>query len=192
MKIQKLMYLMPIFLTGCHYPVHGTLEVISPLTLKVHGHHTFEVAPGMHSMAMTRDAHHDKVELKMKVLDRAGRERKVKIHVPDSVTLPDYSGSFTLTSEQTGQPFDLTGNLDTVETDSDSHVNREYCGYGYGYYYGYYNQGIRLVTTHLHHRTANVTADFKATDRDETLANYKGSYTRTHEVIDAIGPCISP
>ncbi|MEO5968831.1 MAG: hypothetical protein ABIQ95_02800 [Bdellovibrionia bacterium] len=193
MKIQNLINILPIFLVGCNYPMHGTLDVKSPLTFRDHhGKRSFQLAPGDHSMDVRRKDDFGRTELKMKLFDSEGKVRKVKIHVPDSVTLPDYEGSFALTSGQIDQPFNLAGKIKTVETDYPRQVSSEPCGYGYGYYYGSYYTGTRLITSHQHDKTLHVSADFKDEGSDKCIAKYKGSNTQSQLVIDAVGPCVSP
>ena len=180
---------MPIFLVGCEYPIHGTLQVNSALTLKDHRKHSFELAPGNHYMEVKRDENGGKLQLKMKVLDKSGKKRKVKLHLPDPFSIPDYSGNFAFDSAQIGQSFDLVGSVDTIETDSTPQVNTEPCGYGYGYYYDYYYEGTRLITSHRHDKVTHVGANFKSPDADETVALYSGSITQSHKVIDSVGTC---
>lgn len=191
MKIQKLLYILPIFLVGCEYPIHGTLQVNSTFPLKDLHHHSFELAPGDHAMEIKPDRQFGKNVLKLKLLDGAGKKRKLKIRIPHYVSIPEVSGTFALDSTMTGQPFDLTGKVETIEENQPAQVYSRPCNYHYGYYYDYYT-GTRIITAHQRDKTAHFVVDFKTAGKDEALAQYHGTHTESELIYDSVGPCISP
>jgi hypothetical protein len=188
MKIKNLIFLVPLFLVGCNDPIEGTIQVNSNLTLNDKHHRAFDLRPGQHTMEMRVNEFFDKTEVKMKLTDCAGSERKIRLFLPQSVLLPNVTGSFVAQADQIGQHFDLAGTIQKTESDSEPVTYQEYCGWNDWYYLG-----TRTVTFHTHSELRTFSVDFKTPHQDDTLANFKGSMPAgTHTVIDSISHCVIP
>ena len=160
----------------------------------------------------TYDAHLDidaADAIQLTVEDGTYREAVVKVAIPEDVHLPRTSGRFALTAAETGQPFDMSGLIEPVESSSPvtagwercylkierrvcrhskktgkKHKHRRRCRYEYETVYGH-----RAVEFHHTVKTLTVNLGFNADTSGEALARFNGSATRKYTVYDYRGFC---
>lgn len=84
----------------------------------------FEVAPGTYDASFDLSSR-GSATFSIK-LDR-NVTRNLALTIPSNNHLPGYSGPISLSHDESGQPFDLRGNIDTKESDSAQHSDWESC-----------------------------------------------------------------
>jgi hypothetical protein len=122
--------LIPVLLLGmlgvaCD-DLQGTLSVQAPLALKTKKE-TITLNPGSQSAKFDLDEGDREIEIKVK--DARGKEKKGIIKYPAGMTIPKYSGTFTVTAAQSGQSFDLSGEINTDVDEGPSIDTTESCTY---------------------------------------------------------------
>jgi hypothetical protein len=114
---------------GCD-DLSGTLQVRNPITFKDEKGKTFSLPQGGHATDFDYDHNGGKdSELEIKVKDTSGKKRKVILKVPAGINVPTYRGTFLLTGAQTGQAFDLRGEVQTDVQDSGPQYGSESCSW---------------------------------------------------------------
>ncbi len=58
-----------------------------------------------------------------------GEDKKIVFEIPDGTRLPSHNGTLNLTAEQTGQPYDLFGEIQTEFSRSGQHSDIESCSW---------------------------------------------------------------
>jgi hypothetical protein len=133
-------------LTGCN-EVKGTFSASAPLELKLKKK-TVTLVPGEYRAELSRNRKGD--ELKLEI--RAGKDKnKLSLRLPETTRLPKGSGEFVLRAADTGQAWDVRGQVRVETTVGERErawesctiqYNRGYCGrygrYPYDRYDPYY------------------------------------------------------
>ncbi len=70
-----------------------------------------------------------KKKITLKVKSERYNYDEIDFNIPEGTYVPRYSGDINLTSSQSGQPFDISGVIDTQEEDSDTMYGTETCTY---------------------------------------------------------------
>lgn len=125
-------------LVSCNEKIKGTLSLQSSLPVKVtqksnwcnEGTNCEEIVDktlptGDYSTTLRFIGRHD-VEMQVKY----NREQwNINIHIPSGANLPSENGTISLTSQQTGQPFDLAGDVQTQKQRGQTVRENESCSY---------------------------------------------------------------
>src|SRR5687768_6690322 len=112
-------------LFGCD-DLSGTIQTQSPLTLKVKKGKLITLDVGSHAAKFDYDESDRELEIKIK--DASGKEQKAELKIPSNVAIPERNGSFSLSAAQSGQAFDLSGNVQT-QVDTNHFDGTESCTY---------------------------------------------------------------
>ncbi len=110
-----------LLVSGCE-DMSGILSVSEKFSVLVKGK-SKEIPMGGHNTKL--DFEREKITA---TIDVNGKDIKVVILLPDNVSLPE-NGPFVISSEQSGQPFDVEGTVQTEITRSDLKNGRETCQY---------------------------------------------------------------
>ncbi len=110
-----------LFVTGCE-DMSGLLKVSEKFTVLVNGK-SKEIPVGTHNTKL--DFERERITA---TVDVNGRDMKVVVLLPNTVSLPE-NGPFAIKSEQSGQPFDIKGAVQTEITRSDLKNGHESCQY---------------------------------------------------------------
>ncbi len=119
---------MAVSFVGCD-DIKGTLNVQQQLTLKDEKGKLVVLQPGAFEAAFDLDEDENERELEIKVKDARGKKHEADLPIPTSVAIPRVAGSFVLTGSQTGQAFDLQGEIQTDERNSGPIDTTESCTY---------------------------------------------------------------
>lgn len=85
------------------------------------------IKPGTYKMGFKYDEKHRDLEIKIKKASEKGKDVKLELTVASDVTMPRDNGSFALMASQTGQSFNLEGQVDTRSEDSGTTRTTESC-----------------------------------------------------------------
>lgn len=121
MKKIALVLMAFIFVTGCE-DMSGLLKVSEKFSVLVNGRSKV-IPEGTHNTKL--DFERERITATIEV---NGRNIQVLILLPNTVSLPE-NGPFVIKSEQSGQPFDIKGQIQTTITRSDLKTDRETCEY---------------------------------------------------------------
>ena len=157
-----------------------------------------QLPPGQYPAELTLN---DKDVIRLKVKNAAPFDLLLEVEIPAETTLPARTGSFTVSAIESGQIFDLRGNVDTVHSRSSTQVGWESCqrqvlhatcGYGKKRSCGHHYitvYGERPVTYHYEIETKNVWLALVSADRAQELATFAGSQTHHYKIYEDIGYC---
>lgn len=106
-------------LSACDDSVEGALTVHSPIVMKDEKGRILDISS---SRKMTIDPDNagkiGKEELRLKLKENSGKDRKIVLKVPVSQSLPQRNGSILLRGSDVGQQFDLQADVSTVESET--------------------------------------------------------------------------
>lgn len=162
--------------------------------------------PGVYDAQLALD---DSDAMELTLDDGTNGKAVLTIAIPEDTRLPTKSGSFMLTAREAGQPFQVTGTIQTDESRSpsvsgweqcDRTVKRRICTRGkktggnsgqdvlcrYEYHTVY---GQRPVEFHHLREIRDVVLAFNAQVTGEKLAEFSGSAARDFKVYDYRGRC---
>jgi hypothetical protein len=187
MKFQNIIVLAPFMMIGCNYPMEGTLEITSPMTLKDSQNHIFEMIPNNHEITAKRL----KSGFKIKLRDDSGKSRKIQIKTPKKVSIPAKNGNFQLSATDSDQPFDIQGTVNTEITNGPSATRSDTCkDDASSYYPGPNHTGHRDVTFHEQQTDLQISLLLKRPKTEDQLGTFYGHQASKEVILDYIGPCI--
>lgn len=187
---------------GCDNNIDGMLQVKEPLTLRDEKGRDFTIAT---SRKINVDPENvgdiGDEEVKLKLEDDAGKDRKVKLEVPSYKQIPE-NGTLKLEASETGQAFDLLTDVRTVRATGNQYRTYESCTYTtteYRCWHGPNGQTCGYVTVQHNGRREVVqhdeTIDVRATSwflkpgNGATLATFQGARNDRYTVTDWRGNC---
>jgi hypothetical protein len=189
--------------------LEGVISVRSQLVLKTKKE-VIVLSEGSHHGRIDFDQGDNEIEIKVK--NPQGKTREAKLRIPPGVVIPNHSGSFALRSSQSGQDFDLTGNIDTDVDQGPSQYSNETCTYTdrrpivrevpvrlpngrviykRETYWEYVTlTGSRDVRYHVTHTTVRGDATFLSPGGVDVIATFEGSRSWSQTVYEYQGPCL--
>lgn len=192
---------------GCD-DLEGVISVRSSLKLKTKKE-TITLTQGGHSAKIDIDQGDKEIEIKVK--NAEGKTREAKVKIPAGMIIPTHSGRFAITSAQSGQDFDLKGEIDTdvdvgpsqYGTQTCTYFDRERVRYEYwetlpdgrkvrrsGYRWETVTRyGDREIRYHNRHTVVSGKAEFEAPLSGELLATFSGSRSWSETINEYTGPC---
>ena len=117
--------ILSLTLAGCN-GLEGILSIQGPLSIVVKKGQAVPLNPGS-SVRATIEVEKDGREIDIKFKDSMGKDRKAELKLPPGVQVPQYSGTFSVLGSQVGQPFNLSGSIDTQVDESPRYRTRESC-----------------------------------------------------------------
>lgn len=172
---------------------------------------TAVIAPGQYQASLNFPS---EKELILKVeKSSADQKSPTSIHfaIPKDAKLPSYSGDVKLTAEQVGKPFDISGTVDTQESDTSDTSTIESCTITIQHELcewvhdrdrnGHDNShrechtdydtiyGRQEVTYHYHDSTKTVDLSLLTPKTTDTVARFTGSSSDSDKVYTYQGPC---
>ncbi|MCC6278659.1 MAG: hypothetical protein IT289_12155 [Oligoflexia bacterium] len=179
--------------------IKGGLDVNAPLPLTTEKGVNLRLEPSSYPAQIKLNDDKRLIEFKIK---RGDETVKLKVKVPYSTDLDGRSAKFDIKSVQSGQPFDLVGELYTNYSTSGKYYETESCTYGEHYrecstYNGRTHcrdvsiarNGRRHVTYHYLYRVTKVSAQFLGAADQETLAVFTAEKDTTSRIVDHYGSC---
>ncbi|HEX4925587.1 MAG TPA: hypothetical protein VFV50_15945 [Bdellovibrionales bacterium] len=192
---------------GCD-DLDGVISVRSSLKLKTKKE-TITLTQGSHSAKIDVDQGDREIEIKVK--NAQGKTREAKVKIPAGMVIPSYSGSFAIASTQSGQDFDMRGEIDTdvdvgpsqYGTQTCTYYDREQVRYEYwetlpdgrkvrrtGWRWETVTRyGDQEIRYHNKHTTVTGKAEFKSPGGAELLATFSGSRSWSETINEYTGPC---
>ncbi|MEO7161762.1 MAG: hypothetical protein ABI041_02470 [Bdellovibrionia bacterium] len=204
MKKYILNCLFALALTGCNQPLQGTLNILSsPFPLKDTSKKIFELSPGLHSVEIEEKSSRGKLKISAKMSDLKGKSRKIEFYLPDVKSDSEIPEKFSIKSTESGQDFDLNGQIETILSESAPMEKEIGCAWVHRTSYvmlgrglvpvdASYYSGIRRVKFHQEIRTHQVSADLSTPDTEKLLATLLANSVETSEITDNVLPCFSP
>jgi hypothetical protein len=211
-KLFLALSLLPVLgLVGCDVELNGTANVAQPFNMVDKKGKTFTIPAGQRSIEMEIDQNGSgkKSEVKIKIDDASGKERKVEMKVPAGV-IPERTGSFRIVGSSVGQPVDIAGNVVTQESDSPRVRTTQTCTYYVREYRcervavrdrdgrihyerrcGYVDvpvSGQQEIEYHTHYIQVNGNGQFITPD-NMAVANWSGAYSASQRVTDYESAC---
>lgn len=126
----------------------------------------------------------------------SSKNPKIKFKIPKQEKLPEDNGPFELSAAQTGQPYDIRGDLKTTVTQSDEKMGYESCQYHdyvYDCYYqggkkhcGYFYKemrGERCIRYYNRYRDQVIAFDLLISNSKTSLGKFEGSHRSTERII---------
>ncbi len=206
MKLLLIAVLTCLPLMGCKSSISGDLRVKEPLVLNTKDGDRVTLRAGQYNAKLKSQ---DRDELRFKVDIQDGDDQTVVLKTED-FQIPQ-NGIVTLTSEQSGQPWNVVAVVDTDMTVSPTYRTYESCGSNQAYwrcsmsadyrycnywYDDYYYDGFgpyyasREVVYHEEDTTRKVDLSFKDSTDNRVLATFNGERTHSTDIIyDYIGTC---
>lgn len=202
MNLKKLITISIIFLsvTACKVTINGAIEVQEALSFnqKKSSKPQIEVTPGKYAAVLTF-----KSKKKMYLTIKNNNETPVLFKIPKGKTIPETSGYFTLTQEESKQPYELEANIETIKTNSEVVRRSESCsetsyhnvcsydhdGHRVCYMDSYEQYGVRVVEGYTKYTTKLVTADLLEPTTKNILARFEGKDVKARFVRSYYGPC---
>jgi len=122
-------------MAGCRNTIEGTLRVEKAFSAKstqklpcnpeagdpCYAEKNIQVAPGQYTAKVSVNSG-SQIEVQIKDT----KTQTLMLQVPNNMTIPE-NGSFSVTSQQSGQPFDLNGVVTTTHQNSEVYRQRESC-----------------------------------------------------------------
>jgi hypothetical protein len=207
--------LFPILMTilclvGCN-ELKGSLQVTQQMTLKDKKGKEIILQPSVIEAKLEFEDKDEKgKEIDLEFKDINGKKKEVEFVVPPGIYIPDREGSFELKSSQSGQAYDLLGEVHTDVDVAGPYNTTEYCtvsvrewvcrnvhftdregkrrhrrqcGYEYVSRSGRQDVTYRVTTT-----TVNGKADIVDGARG-TIATFTGSASQSVRTNDYVGTC---
>lgn len=141
----------------------------------------------------------DRVELDVQL---EGAEDDIRLHIPEDVHFPEYNGDIFLSSEDSGQPWDVEGEVETNTTRSDAYSARENCSYRarericerrdgrrHCWYEYVTRYGYKEVEYYNKYTRSNIGLDLIDPASQRLLANFKGYRSDSEKVYTFQGNC---
>jgi hypothetical protein len=190
-------------LVGCRHSVTGTLEVKDQLTLNKKGNQTVVLDEGSYKATVHSYDKKDKVVFDIKGLSKK-QNVKAEFKIDENMVIPQ-NGHVSVSSETSGQPWNLEGDIETEMTRGPQVKTYESCRYGSAFWYCYgsgagrmcgwwydtYYFGTREVEYHKEVTTRSVDVDFIDPSSQDKVATFDGDKTVNTEIVyDHIGPCL--
>ena len=183
-----------VLFTGC---VGGNLQVDQSITLKARKGKKVELSPGNSKANISFKHFFGKRNLILKV----DGQKKVRFKVPKGTQFPSFEGELFLSSDQTGQDYDI---YSSVNTDVFNGPIRNYaraCGETRFYRQcvineqgertrvrkSYYLRGSQVVYAYNQTTTKYVYSELSSSG--DQVAKFNGQNTSTREIIDHADPC---
>jgi hypothetical protein len=207
--MKKSLLLVGLLLMGCD-DLSGTLQVSQTLTLKDKKGKAVQIEPGVIQAKLDYDEDDGKKEIELKWEDARGKNQKVKFLVPSSMNIPKNEGHFELPAAQSGQAYDLVGDITTDVRESGPIQGSESCTYTdiqrvcriireqdrRGRWHEYERchdeyvtrYGRREITYHTTTTKISGKADLVDGARG-AIATFDGANTQTVPYTDYTGPC---
>lgn len=179
-----------LFIVGCE-DMDGTTQVYKSFSA-VTGDSTQVVAAGTYETALNF-----KRKEVIATLKTGHDDIQISIRIPKGTSIPD-NGSFEFKSEQSGQPFDLTGVNKTDVTNSNRQTEYSSCQYtryeNYCTPQGCYTRPVTVwgrQFTDFYYRTTDQTMQFNINGKaaKDLLAHFAGHAKYTEKVIVQQSQC---
>jgi hypothetical protein len=213
MKSRITLALGALALTACN-PINGQLKVTQ--TFSAHSHDNpynctpednrpvcggpvlpdeFQVTPGTYSAGFDLSSRNAAV-FSIKV--GQGITRNIQLKIPNNNRVPTYSGPISLTHGESGQPFDLRGNINTRESDSAQERGWESCTYTEYHQVcgprGCHTEtisrpGQQWVEYHYHYTDTSLGVQLFRVGSSSAAATFAGERHSTDRVVDQAGVC---
>jgi hypothetical protein len=155
----------------------------------------FAIAPGTYEASFDLSSRSSAV-FSIK-LDR-WNTRNVTLQIPSNNHLPNYSGPISLSHDESGQPFDLRGNVTTQESDGpqqsgwQSCTRTEYqqqCGQQGCYTVPVQVPGQQFVRYHLHYTDTKLDVQIIPAGKSAAAATFAGERNVGEQVAEYVGYC---
>ena len=204
MKKYLLNCLFALAFIGCKQPFQGTLNILnSPFPLKDTSKKIFELPPGLHSVEIQEKSSWGRLKISAKIADQKGKPRKIEFYLPNFKSNSEIPEKFSIKSAESGQVFDLNGQIETILSESAPMEKEIGCAWVHRTNYvmvgkvlmpvdASYYSGIRKVKFHQEIRTHQISVDLNTSDIESLLANFFATSVETLEITDDILPCFSP
>lgn len=194
MKILSTIILTLLLTVSCK-SITGDVEVLETISLVKKGKWT-DIEPGIYNAKMRIKS---KRKLKIKIDGKTYTFR-----TPKGITLPRENGELTLTSDQSGQPYDLDMKVNTVRENADVQESNEFCTYAIPYTvcqttgpYGgtvcstrFRNYpGTRYSKWFMQSVEQNLSLALLSEDSDAKLATFKAYDKYTKKIYEHQGLC---
>lgn len=198
--MKKIIYLLAFLaLAGCETEIKGTLQVFSTMTV-ISGSSYHQIPAGNYHA--TYEADNDATYAVLRVENVGGKTLKIRMNFPAGNSAPTSYGGLNLSSAVSGQPFDLTGGIDTDYDSSQPYASTKSCTYYLNEYTCHYQDGKQIcgyesiahtgsqpAQTYSSSTNTKVSASFKKPGTSFELARFSGSEYDTDYHSSATGPC---
>ena len=127
---------------------------------------------------------------------------EISITIPEGKNIPQYAGEFELSSNESGQPWNLRGLLDTEEEDSQLTYTTESCTYTKRVWECHWNGnsqvcgwklrtffGHREVEYYFHYTTTNLSISYFDPSNRDLIAQFKGDRKTREKIYTYQGRC---
>ena len=181
---------------GACVSVPGQLNVQSEMSF-IGEDGNVHLSPGQYDSTLKFKS---KKELRLEIQNN---NNDITFNIPRGTTLPETRGNINLSAEQTGQPYDLSGSVDTQYDRSGPYTNLESCTYVVRqqvcqrnpqgervcHYENVTVYGRRQVQFHYEYELKSFIANFLVPDQNTNIGQFHGSYRDSRTVYDYYGPC---
>lgn len=199
--MKRLLYavLATLVATGCSRSLTGTLNVREPMAINKKDGSAVSLDQGSYRATLQ-----DKEKKVVLHVEGAGRQLKADIRTPQGLVFPD-TGSFSVTSEQSGQPWNLVGQIQTDYKEGPRYRRTERCSYGRNYWYCHWRPGphrhcgwwydefyfgVRQVEYHMETVSRKASVEFRDPRSRQTLAVFNAAQVDESVLVyDYIGSC---
>jgi hypothetical protein len=141
-------------------------------------------------------------EIEIKVTTTSKVTNKIVIKVPSGDALPDYSGSISLTAAQAAIDYDISGNINTQESEGAETAGVQSCSYPVTQTVCHtvngqkqcnpvtsYVTGSQNVTYHEHYTNKAISVELLEPGTSNAVATFQGGADGADTIYDYQGPC---
>lgn len=187
-------------MSSCKLTLTGKLEAFDSLSFnpKKKKHGPILADAGTYSATLSFKSK-KKIYLKFK----DGKKKKVLFRIPKGKKLPRTSGAFTLLSSESGQPYDLEGEIDTSFSSGPQTTSTESCSETYYrrvcrrneegkrecYREAYTEYGTRQVTGHYEYTEKALSSILKDKNSGAVVGQFNGTHHDSTFSVDYYGGC---
>lgn len=159
---------------------------------------TIHVSQGAHKATIKF-----KSKKKLQLVLTKGRNKKINFTIPGNVTIPRSNGEIFLTAAQTGQSYDLHGEIDTEYRSGPSQVSVESCSITRRVKECVRNdqgqrecrmiertiEGRKRTRYHMDYQDKDLFVTFNVPNSAAIAAKFHGTQHTSNKVIERVGPC---
>lgn len=140
-----------------------------------------------------------KTQVQIKVQTTRFTSKNVTLNIPAGKNIPNYTGPISLSSRESGQPFNIGGRIETHESDSQTYRESESCTYtrservcdrrGRCDYRTVTYTGRQQVEYHFHYTNVLLNLNIVKLTDNSVIGKFDGRRDETDKVYTYQGPC---